>query len=459
MILKKYFSLSKVSVYLIALIWILSFFNLKQYEENVIGNDVISYYGYLPAFFIFENAHLNFEATHKDLFKEGFFNNKYWPEVAPNGEKVIKMTMGLSMLYAPFFFLGHWTAIIQGGPALGYSTPYYFFLILSCFFYLIIGFYFLRKLLLNYYSESVTSLALFSVYLGTNLYFYTTTEPLMSHAYLFSLLCVFLFFSKKWHENPNLKNTLIVGFIGGLMTIIRPTSILLMLIPLLYNVRDKTSLNDKIQLLIKEKFKIVLLLITFVLPILPQLFYWKYITGNWLFYSYVGEPFYFSKPHLIDALFGYRHGLLVYTPIMSFALVGFLFLKKAAGDFFASVTISFLILLYVIFSWWCWWYGGAYGMRALIDLYGLLALPMGAFYQYIFQKGRAMQAVLIFLIFLMIGLNLFQTIQFRRGLIHYDSNTKESFWMHFGTLNRNKEWVKLLKAPNYENAKKGLPEN
>ncbi len=457
MIFKRW-TLSKICISLIALIWVLSFFNLKRYKDHIIVHDVVSYYGYLPAIFIFGNIHLNFDVTHNDLFNEGFFSDKYWPETAPNGGKVIKTTMGLSMLYAPFFFLGHLTAKMLGYPPLGYSLPYNIFLLLSCFFYLMIGFYYLRKLLIKNFSEIATTLTLLSVYFGTNLYFYSTTEALMSHSYLFSLLCVFLYFTVLWHDQPTFKNTIVLGFIGGLMTVIRPTALLLMLIPMLYTIIDKETFLQKIKLIVNEKYKILLLLIVFILPILPQLFYWKYITGDWLFNSYTNERFYFNNPHIIQVLFSYRNGLLIYSPIMIFALIGFIFLKRYSPKFMISALVTFAILLYTISSWWCWWFGGSYGMRALIDLFGLLALPMAAFYQFVFTKKVIYKVSLTILFLLLIALSLFQTIQYRRGLVHYDSGTKESFWINFGKLEIQPGWWESLKVPNYDRARQGLPE-
>ncbi len=93
--------------------------------------DITSYYGYLPAFFIHNDLKLDFT-----IGKEDYYANKhqYWPEKAPNGGKVMKMTMGLSMLYSPFFLLGHLTAKLNGLETDGFSEPYEKFIHLSSIF-------------------------------------------------------------------------------------------------------------------------------------------------------------------------------------------------------------------------------------------------------------------------------------------------------------------------------------
>src|SRR6185436_10253555 len=112
-----------------------------------------------------------------------------------------------------------------------------------------------------------------------------------------------------------------------------------------------------------------------ILIFLPQLFYWKHQTGSWFFNSYLNEHFYFNNPHVFYGLFSFRKGWLVYTPIMFFALAGLYTLFKTMKEFFYPVLILFLLYIYVAFSWWCWWYGGSYGQRALIDIYPFLAVP------------------------------------------------------------------------------------
>jgi hypothetical protein len=104
--------------------------------------------------------------------------------------------------------------------------------------------------------------------------------------------------------------------------------------------------------------------------------YWKYITGELFFNSYVGEQFYFNNSHVLKGLFGFRKGWLIYTPIMLFSILGIYFLRNQLKHFFASISITLFIYIFVIFSWWCWWYGGSFGQRAMIDIYPLLAIPL-----------------------------------------------------------------------------------
>jgi len=445
---------SKGVIIFIAAFWILIVSIYKPWQKNQVVGDVVSYYGYLPALFIEKDISLKFtEGATQAVY------DKYCPELAPNGGKVIKMTMGLSFMYAPFFLAAHAIAPLMHEPQDGYSVPYQFSLLLSCFVFLIIGLVFLRKLLLLFFSEEVTILTIVSVFFGTNLFWYSSFNGLMAHGYLFSLTTLFIYLIVKWHRHPGLRTAIFIGLTGGLITLIRPTMILSFLVFFLYDVNNKPSFFGKVKTLTENYKSIITIGVSFFIVILPQLIYWKYITGSWVFFSYVGEGFYFSHPHILEGLFGFRKGWLVYTPVMSFAVFGLFKLKKELPSFFLSMLVLFPVLLYVFFSWWCWWYGGSFGLRALIDFYGLFALPMACFYKHVIErKGRLLKGALFSIIGIFICLNIFQSWQFYKGYLHYDSMTREAYFKDFFARDSTNELFRDLDEPDYYRARSGLSE-
>ncbi len=118
-------SLSCVVIVLIAAVLLLRMFNGHRYSEpeKVIAWDVVSYYAYLPATFIEHDLTLS--------FTEHEHAGTYWPETLADGRKVVKTSMGLSIMYCPFFLAAHVLASAFGYPADGFSTPYAFSLILA----------------------------------------------------------------------------------------------------------------------------------------------------------------------------------------------------------------------------------------------------------------------------------------------------------------------------------------
>jgi len=444
--------LSKLCILCIAVWWIFSFALNKRWTKNPIEWDVISYYAYLPATFIYKDITLNFIEKNPR-----YFGMKFWPETSPNGGRVIKTSMGVSILYAPFFFLGHLYAGITDEPQDGFSVPYQVFLQIGTLLYVLLGFIFLRKLLLKYFSDKITFLTLFSVFFGTNLLFYTTGAALMAHAYLFSVSCIFLFAVDKWYIKPDTKTSVLMGLTGGMLALMKPTMLVCVLIPLLWGITNLKSLKEKIKFIESNKWKLFLTIFFFILPGIPQLLYWKYITGNWFYFSYTGEQFFFDSPHILWGWFSYRNGWLLYTPIMVFALAGFFFMKEKIKHMTFPILLLFALYAYIIHSWWCWWHGG-YGLRAYIELYGTLALPMATFYDFLLKKKNVVRISVLIATFLLIALNLFQTWQFEKGILHYAWMTKKSYWLGFLKTNVGGAYWQCLKETDCERIVRGLPE-
>ncbi len=450
--------------HLVLVIWLYGIFSNHYWKNNdqyhlkpwknkeIINNDIIVYYEYLPAFFIFHDPSFKFA---DNLPKQ--FNGKIWLVTGKDGKKYPKMTMGLSILYAPFFFAGHLSAKLLNYTADGYTMPYLFFLSFSGVFYAFIGLLFLEKTLKIYFSSLITSMVILSVGLATNLYFYTVYEGPLAHAHNFFLISVFLYYSIRWHEKTDYRTSIMLGFLFGLIFLIRPVNALVILIPVLYGIKDFKSLTSKIKLIFSNYLKILVALFFAFAAILPQLIFWKSISGNWFVYTYGKESFYFSNPHIVEGLISYRNGWLLYTPIMLFSIAGIFFLKKYLDELKLSIILFFCVNVYVVFSWWCWWYGG-FSIRAMVDCYGILCIPQGAFYAKMLNIKYF--KYLIFAVFaVFVYLNIFQTMQYTYLYVHYNSTTRNSYWSAFMKKQPPKNYWDLLKNPDHEAAVEGKEES
>jgi hypothetical protein len=110
------------------------------------------------------------------------------------------------------------------------------------------------------------------------------------------------------------------------------------------------------------------------------------------------------------------------------------------------------VYLYVVFSWWCWWYVG-FGNRSMIDVYAFLAIPLTAFYDDMLGKQGLKKWSRMALVMVFTALNLFQILQYKRGLIHFDSMTCKAYLSSFGSLKFTDAYKNALSTPDYEKAK------
>lgn len=426
-------------------------------EKQVIIWDTIYYYGYLPSTFIKHDYKLRFMST--DSF-DYFNNGRFWTSKLDNGNQVQKTTMGVAYFYFPFFMIAHLSAQINGYETDGFSIPYQKYIQLALWFYLILGFYFLRKFLLHYYTDWVVAITLITVGLGTNLYYYAYHEPSISHGFSFVTLCVLLYAMQRWLINPRYVSSIVIGICCGLICLIRPVNLVFIIPVFFIGTSRYTDLLDRLKLFFTNYIQLFIIFCAAVIIIFPQLAYWKSVTGSWLYYSYGNEHFYFNNPHIWNGLFSFRKGWLIYTPIMSFALIGIAMMYRQSKALFSILSISFILYLYVIFSWWCWWYGGSYSSRPMIDIYPLLCIPLALFYQNIWERmqPKAIKILVASLMVIFLSLNMFQSWQYRLTLVHYDSMTWEAYKSSFMKQHFPQDFKDKLREPDYKNAMLGLEE-
>lgn len=426
-------------------------FENKSWEnpKGVIQSDIKGYYGYLPALFIHQD--LSLENT-KDYDIGGEL--KLWYTETDDGQRFIKFPTGMAILYSPFFAIAHTTSEWFGYPANGYSLPYRFALVMGSLVYLIIGLVFFARLMLLHFSDRVTAITMIILYLGTNLYYYIAYDGVFTHGHTFALFSAFLYGSIQWVRHQKWKHVVLLSVSGGLMVAVRHIDLLFLPVLLVYGVRTLGDFKQRLSLFWSKKIQVLAGIGLITLMLTPQLAYHWYVSGNIFHYSYDEERFFFGAPNLFDSVLSYRNGWLVYSPIMIFSVIGLFFLKKRAPESFVASLFSLPLYYYILASWWCWWFVG-FGNRAYINMYPLLAFSLASFVVFVRERHRLLNYGFNMLVLGAIVLNFFQSWQFKEGVIHWDSETKEHYWHIFGRSHRSQVQDLFLASPDMEAAKKG----
>jgi hypothetical protein len=451
-------SYSTIVIFLFFLIIPLYNFNHHRYAkgEGVIDWDIKSYYAYLPATFIYHDLSLSFidSASNQELKKW------IWPIITPTGKKAILTTMGLSVLYAPFFFIAHtYASLSPQYEANGYSLPYHVALQFSTYIYFLLSLLVLKRILSKYFNDKVTALTLLAIGAGTNLFFYVGYAAPMPHGYNFLLITLFIFILERWTEDITVKDTILLGLLSGWVTLIRPTNIIILILIPLWQVGSWKDLKSRIQLLLQKWPYILLMAFFFVLFWVPQFAYWKYVSGKFFYFSY-GERqdrFYFNNPQIWKILFSYEKGWFVYTPMMMLAVFGIFILPKKKIKLALPIVVYLVLMIYVLSSWWCWWYGGSFGQRSMVDFYGLMAIPLAAIIDSGLKK-RIYKYLITFLILILIAYNQFNIKQYRNMAISFWWMNKEGYWENFLKVKPTCKYWNIAMHPDYVKARLGIYE-
>lgn len=440
-------SLSRVTVF--ALFAVLVVMRILQLTPNELSWDVFGYYIYLPATFIHHDPLLRDTAWLHELIRmrPEISGTLYQLSTAPdNSTPIYFFLMGTAICYLPFFLIGHAAALLGAGPADGFSAPYQIALAVGCLFYVWLGLVHLRRILLRFFSEGVSSATLVVIVLGTNYLHFATMKDLETANFLFCWMSIMVWNTLRWHEDRKCTNLLWTAISIAMIILIKPSEIVCGLVPLLWGVYDGPSLRTKLTLLGTHWKDLLLAVVVGLLVLSPQLLYWKTMTGSFVYDSYKnpGVGLDLSQPHILNVLFSFRKGWLVYTPVMIFALAGLLPLYRRQREAFWSVVIYSAVAVYILSSWSEWWYGASYSIRPMITLYPLLALPLGHALAVIAERKGAVRIIGASLAGLLVVFNCFQLWQFDHWVLHPYRTTQAYYWAVFGRTSVPEGAAKLL---------------
>ncbi len=384
-----------------------------QLPVKVTTWDALGYYMYLPAQFIYhDEKQLNwFPAIDSTYSLSG--GELYQANRQANGNFVFKYLEGVSMLQAPFFLIAHSMASMSHYPADGFSAPYQYAIAWGCIFYCLLALFLLRNILLRYYKDGTVALTLILLLCGSNFIQYVAIEGGQSHGYIFPLYVFLLYATIKWHENRKLIWSFLMAFIIGLAVISRPTEAVMIFIPLLWGINSRKDIGEKMSFVFSNRMHLVLLIAGFISGVLPQLLYWKRVTGSFVYD--VGSKWDFLNPHF-RVLFGFEKGWFIYTPVTLLFVAGLFFMNRQ--PFKRSVITFCLLNIYIIIAWHIWRYGGSYSCRALVQSYPVFALPLAGLVETVLQKKW--KVLLLIVSAYLVAVNLFQIRQYNQGILHYD---------------------------------------
>ncbi len=351
-------------------------------------NDQAYYYSYVRSALIdkdfnFVNEYNYFNFTDYKITKEGLPSNRY--------------SIGFPLMVYPFYAAAHLSIPILNTIGLsiqkdGYSKLHQLSFCLGSIFYGIIGLYLCFLFLRKYYTEKVSSLSILILVLTTNIFYYYSIEPFMSELCSFFSVTLFLYL---WQRTLTTERKLLffgLGLAAGLMIIVRQqNAAFLAIVPIGYlwsrgslpamNVLNSTAL----------------IVGGILLGLVPQLFAWNEIFGSVVVDSYRGYSFtYKYEPKILQVLFSTKHGLISWHPVILLCLTGlFLSIRKHAR-IAVPFIVAFLLQLYIISSWYYWWFGYSFGHRGFVSCTLIFAFGIAYFINQNFVKNNPVKFATFF---------------------------------------------------------------
>ena len=373
-----------------------------------VRGDGVGYYAFARAPLIQHN--LDFTPDYQQAnasFRENRLdkNNQPTPEFRTRtGHLENHFTVGPAILWAPFLLIAHAGVLLARSlgsaiPADGFSMPYCIAMALGTalcgFLALFISFRLARK----YVDERWALLATLTIWWASSLPVYMYFNPSWSHTHSAFVVALFLWYWDKTRDSRTLLQWMLLGALGGLMLDVYYANAMVFVILLIEALRDYAAAirmatpntPSLAQLLARH----LVFAATLLICLLPTFIAHRIIYGSMFESGYVSlNHWNWTSPHLFSVLFSSEHGLISWTPILLFALIGlFAFWRSVprAGFAFLAATVGFY---YFIASYPDWAGISSYGNRFFVSLTPLFILGLAVFLERFTPVFRTRRAAL-----------------------------------------------------------------
>ncbi|MGA3014111.1 MAG: hypothetical protein ABSD71_08750 [Bacteroidales bacterium] len=362
-------------------------------NDSEIWADGAGYYCYLPSTFFY---HFDARKAPQGIDEK----TGYGFEIDHNTNRIsTQYFYGVSLLISPFFLIGHIVSLATGQDELGgFSLIYNKIFDIAGVFYLVLGLFFLKKFLRNYFKEYLQYILVLVVFLGTNLFFYSIIDSLMSHLYSFVAISLFLYAMTEFlKDTSRYRYYLLMSIAYGLMIIIRPTNCLIAILFPFWDAIDGKEVISRIKLILKPKYLFIILGIILIMFI-PQIFFWKKMYGSFIHLQYGVGFSNWNHPKMIEVWFSTLNGLIPWSPVNLFFISGMFFMIFRKFKNGLLILIFFLLISYIPASYKFWYLGCGYGHRAFIEYLPVLCIPFGFLAKKIIESRRKILKISFFVL-------------------------------------------------------------
>jgi Dolichyl-phosphate-mannose-protein mannosyltransferase len=380
-----------------------------------VRGDGVGYYAYARAPLIEHNLDFTHDYQQANAsFRENRLDENGQPTAefrTRTGHLENHFTVGPAILWAPFLLAAHAGVLLARSfgsaiPADGFSSPYRIAMALATALYGFLGLLIAFRIARKYVDETWALLATLAIWWASSLPVYMYFNPAWSHAHSAFVVALFLWY---WHETRDARSLgqwILLGALAGLMLNVYYANLMLFAILPFEALRDygaafrKATANTPsvAQLLARH----AAFGLTLIICLLPTLIAHRIIYGG-IFETGYGSvsQWNWGSPYLLSVLFSSNHGMISWTPILLFAVIGLVAFWRSVPRVGGAFLLAAIAFYYFIASYPDWAGISSYGSRFFVSLTALFVLGLAVFldrFTRSFRKrGAALAASCVFL--------------------------------------------------------------
>jgi hypothetical protein len=308
--------------------------------------------------------------------------------IAGNGYVRNQWAVGPSILWTPFFLLGHgvaWSLNAVGWPvpADGYSPPYRWLCAVATAAYAFVGLALAWATAKQFVSPGIATAATMGIWFASPMPVYMYFLPFHVHALSAFAVALFLWYWLRTRQGRTAGQWGLWGLSAGLVVEVYYLNAVCLLVPALELTREmlqrrERGAGSRVRILGRG----VVFGLGVVTALLPHLIIKWIIHGSPLRTGYE-DHFFWASPRLWHVAFASEHGMFLWTPMLLLSVVGLGLLWRRDRWTSASLTLVFVVYYYVVASYENWHGQSAFGNRFFVSLtpvfvVGLAAMLAGA---------------------------------------------------------------------------------
>ncbi len=359
---------------------------LPLLDPRIYAVDSVEYYVYLRSIVIdgdldFTNEYTYFDTLNPRSGIAGALLDKTDPIT---GRPINVAPIGTAILWAPAYLLAHGGVMIARGlgssvAADGYSAPYLWAVIGSTVLYGLGGMLLTYQLARRYTGRFAATTAVIACWLASPVVFFMYVSPPWSHVPSLFVTVLFVIFWVHTRGARTRGQWLVLGLLGGLMTLCREQLGVFMLLPALEGLQAywdgfrRQRWTEAARLLGHH----LLFLAVVALSLVPQFLVYRVLNGRWGPSTHVSGKLRWYSPHFFDTLLDPAHGALLWTPVWLLGLLGLPFLWRHDRRLTVLLGLALGAQIYLNGALDPTWHlKGSFGFRRLIEATPIFALGL-----------------------------------------------------------------------------------
>ncbi len=335
----------------------------------------------------------------------------------PNGLKIVKQTgyaatnfsPGTGLLWIPGFLIGqmlafsdHW---LGGVISLdGYSLITQLAVGISTIAMSVLGLYFVFLSLKLFFAQNIALLATLALFLTSQIFYYTTIDPMNSHSaeFLFASLCLWLVLKLKLNQPKQKISLAVLGVSLGFLSIIRNQDFLTATALIIF----LFAADFRWLFLRQKRRQLWQNFLNLILPLMAIIAI--QLSFTWIIYRQINSPYLINgakfdwfHPDIFRVLFTANNGFWYYAPAMFCALIGLGFFygkvyhqfkhPRVLKQLILTSFVVFLLQVYLIASWPAEVLGGPYGSRMFTGTLPFLSFGLAWLINWFKDRSRKWQ--------------------------------------------------------------------